>query len=431
TSSLPSQASLVRPLHLALTKEKDIRAVLQFEAEPLIPFPIEEAAIGHSIVKIGDEGSHLTILAARKDKFETHLEICRNAGIEPEASTIAGVGLAAINPYLHSGLEERILVYLNSDCAICALVQEDKLVFCVETASNDLGTAIREGNAPPSLQRWLKQAVHSAGKHASGSRELSTLFLGEGALNTSLVEQLSTSLSGPRLSLETTGISGVSASDVLCYAIPIGLALSQAEARNVSTNLRQGNFSYPAPWKRLQVPLSTFTGLCLALALCFYLIGGLLVERRETALQGHFYGLLEALEIDRSTFERDFRTAHGFTTPASDGPLKSSAIAERVQFLSQQMEKRPRSFPLASTVPRVSDVLAWLSSHPKVVSVDPTTGERAALVELTSMNYTMVKRPQKGQVRDRYQVKVDLEVECDSSRLAREFHDALLEPNAF
>src|SRR5262245_28803475 len=66
-SALSSSETLVRTLQVKLKKEKDINDVLAFQAEPLLPYPIDEAYLDWIKIAVQDEGSLLTIFAAKRD----------------------------------------------------------------------------------------------------------------------------------------------------------------------------------------------------------------------------------------------------------------------------------------------------------------------------------------------------------------------------
>src|ERR1700722_11609659 len=56
-TSLPGQEILVRQLEVKLKKKADIHAVLAFQAEPLVPYPIENAILDRIKLKETQEGS--------------------------------------------------------------------------------------------------------------------------------------------------------------------------------------------------------------------------------------------------------------------------------------------------------------------------------------------------------------------------------------
>ena len=77
----------------------------------------------------------------------------------------------------------------------------------------------------------------------------------------------------------------------------------------------------------------------------------------------------------------------------------------------------------------VSDVLGWLNKL--AGASDKDNGEKALAqgIQIDSFNYTLVKRPEQTKKQEKYQVKVELEFNSPTPKMAREFHDALIAPN--
>ena len=76
----------------------------------------------------------------------------------------------------------------------------------------------------------------------------------------------------------------------------------------------------------------------------------------------------------------------------------------------------------------MSDILGWLSRHEAIVGLDEK-GETEHRLQIENFSYVMVKRPQQGKKQEKYQVKVELEFTSPKPKWAREFHDALINPN--
>lgn len=76
----------------------------------------------------------------------------------------------------------------------------------------------------------------------------------------------------------------------------------------------------------------------------------------------------------------------------------------------------------------MSDVLAWLGTHPNFVTA---TKDKGSSLQIESFNYTLIKRPEPSKKQEKYQVKVELEFSSPTPKMAREFHDALISPNDF
>src|SRR5262245_53195928 len=66
-TAIPTHEVLVRSLELKIKKEKDINAVLPFQSEPLLPYPVENAILDKIILSKNKEDYKLSVIAVRKD----------------------------------------------------------------------------------------------------------------------------------------------------------------------------------------------------------------------------------------------------------------------------------------------------------------------------------------------------------------------------
>jgi type IV pilus assembly protein PilM len=69
---------------------------------------------------------------------------------------------------------------------------------------------------------------------------------------------------------------------------------------------------------------------------------------------------------------------------------------------------------LVPNTPPLKDVLAWLSSKKHEINI-------------THLNYALIKYPKMGESHEPYQVKVILEFTAPTPTIAREFYDSLLQ----
>ena len=106
-------------------------------------------------------------------------------------------------------------------------------------------------------------------------------------------------------------------------------------------------------------------------------------------------------------------------------------LQQRMRYLDKELQSSPDTFPLLPNVPRVSDVLAWLSTHPVLSGKNSPGAPVSPPIQIESFNYTMIKRPEQTKKQEKYQVKVEFEFTTSTPKQAREFHDALIAPNDF
>lgn len=451
SSSLPARDVLVRSLQIELTKKKDVEAVLPFQAEPVIPFPIEEAALDWVEISQSKTKTNLTLLAVKKAWVSAHIEALNHLGIDPEFVSTSPAALATFAKAVQNegSKQPTLVLHFGLEETLCVLSQEGKLL-----AEHTLPLGLAEGvsalrddtggtedvyaidfssqivDKHPALKQFttrLKQEVSrtifSLVKQHKGEKITRVLLTGQGAslkgIETIFSEGLHVEVVRPGAGFGQTSLI------VQEYAIPIGLALGTLIADEPLVNFRKGELSFGDPWKRLKGPILSYFGIAILTAFSLYFLGSAWIGSNLDQVKRDYSQLLETLEIPYSTIEGEVAKMPG---EASDGSLKSltpDQLSERLERIQEMTSKVPAPFELYPNVPRVSDVLGWLAAHPLVT--DETVSQ--PLLNIQNFQYTLVKRPDSKRPNDKYQVKVDIEFTSDTPKLAREFHDALIAPN--
>jgi type IV pilus assembly protein PilM len=188
------------------------------------------------------------------------------------------------------------------------------------------------------------------------------------------------------------------------YAIAIGAALDASSQDKQTVQFLEGKWAPKRQKENRKKWATQLATLCLALTLCVGLGGQVLLSKKKKALSDR---LLSYLPCRLSN------------------PIPQS-IEEWEDSLWQwenSLKAKKISFPFWLTVPAVSDVLAWLSSHPALSCPD---GGKKEGIDIKSFRYQLFKYPKLGDAGGIYAAKVDLELVATTPRLAREFHDALL-----
>lgn len=437
-TGLNSDEVLIRPLEVKLKKEQDINAVLAFQAEPLIPYPVENAIIDRIKIETMPDGTQLNILAARKDHVRDHLSFWNAKEIEPEIVTSSSFALAVFSKTFFSSTESHFIVHIGLTQTLCVLVKEGKLLAAQNShlGLNDLNQVIESPDSEI-VEQWrteITRILYGLGKlRREESKGL--LFTGEGASQPLLRDRLIQTFSQPLLELNP--IEGISSSDLEKYAIPIGAAVSGLPNQKSQINFRKEEFAYPYPWKRLKQPLITYFVACCALAVAIYLFGLSYYNYKEDHVRHEYVALLASMNKSYSSFEKEY--AKKFPAKKDKGDeegvppihtLTQEDISNRLHYLQKEMKDSPISFPLLPDVPKISDVFAWLSNHPIVnTPSQDSSGNLVPSFQIEHFSYSFVKRPDQKKPQEKYQVKVELEFSSPTPKLAREFHDALIAPN--
>jgi type IV pilus assembly protein PilM len=456
-TGLEGKEVLVRPLHLPLTKEKDIEAALAFQAEPLLPYPADQALLSYQMTSKGTEGSDVIVLAARKETVQSHLDSWQALQIEPEKIACVPIALCQFGATYLSANKVYLMLHLQQQGMTCILVKEGKLWASFSQSeglelllkaqieeeltslpqNEEEWLALEEQKQSPlaialkRLQKEVAKMSYALAKELKSETIEGIAVTGEAADWEGLSQALIQQIPFPLLKCEAS--QGHSSQDLLSYAVPIGLALSALPSRS-SVDFRQQEWSYPHPWRRLLGPVATYFGAILLLSLSFYFFGQQYLHYRKDQLRQTYLELLAGMHKSRDQFELAFlaKNSKNQERLQEDIPrieqMEQEDLMERLAFLQKELQATPDSFPLFANIPRVSDVLAWLSQHPAVAFVDEQ-GRRQTRLQIENFSYTMVKRPQQGKKQEKYQVKVELEFSSPTPKWAREFHDALIAPN--
>jgi type IV pilus assembly protein PilM len=451
---------LVRQLEVKLKKDSLIDEVLAFQAEPLLPYPVENALVDRIRLADTPEGSLLALFAVRKDHLSQHLDLSHRVGIEPEVISAAPMALATFARFFSSKEKTYYVVHLAELQTTCILMREGKLVAaqtCFQGISSLVHSYEKEGgrlgpsfadvdiNAITQKQDpllWetlelfrleIKRTLYSLAKSLKGQEIDYILFTGEGASQPHLLDFLSLSLDKPIITPTSHPHFDISLPQLQKWALPIGTAMTALPNKKEQINFRQQEFAYPLPWKRYKKPVLLYLSLCVALAIAFYMMGISYVYYQKDQLRQEYADLLSFMNKRYGDFEREFESKfpNNFDGLLPIESLTMPEIEQRLGYLEKELRTAPNSYPLLPQVPTVSDVLAWLATHPNVVTQDPETKAPLALLKIENFHYMLIKKPDDTKKQEKYQVKVEIEFNSQTPKQAREFHDALIAPNAF
>ena len=432
--------------------------------EPLLPYPADHAVLDYIKVGSTDEGTLLTVLAAKKDLILQHLQQWSKMHIEPEIVTAIPAALATFAAMCAPSEQTYCIVHLGLEQSTCVLIQQGQLIAAqaIQQGITHLQDALeRETGSPKhfgdidishlsleshpllypvwdSMRLDIKRIIFSLAKQARQEPLKELLLTGTGALiphlATTLAKDLEMQLILPRQEIFPTLTIG----QIQNYAIPIGEALTGLPRAKDKINFRQGDLSYPHPWKRLWNSIALYSGLCLALAIAFYLFGQSYLSYRQDQVKQTYIDLLTVMNKPYDNFEEEYETKtfspnNSHQETMGIAKLTESDLYNRVEYLEKGLQATPDIFPLLPHVPKVSDVLAWLSSQRMLKGKSKIKGEMLNVqpIQIESFNYSFVKRPEQNKKQEKYQVKVEIEFTSPTPKQAREFHDALIEPNDF
>lgn len=460
-TTLSGAEVLVRQLEVKLKKVADIDAVLSFQAEPVLPYPVENACLDRIVLDETPDGHNLALLAVRKDHLQQHLDLWHAFDVEPEVVTASPAAIAAFVHYFGASDKLQCAIHFGEAQSTCILMREGKLCaaqvcylglnnlrYAYKLDDKESGeehfnqldfSDIRKESAPhllealEQLRMEITRTLYALSKQAKSQEFEQVIATGDGAVLNHFAATLLQPLLKPANKtftiFEAPEGLGMNSAQLQEYAIPLGAALMALPDRD-QINFRYEEFAYPQPWKRYKKPVILYLALCTALAAALYFASNAYFSYEEDGLRKEYSELLESMNRPYTEFEKSFSSKRGGEKVVSIRQLTQEDIANRLQVLQKEIQSAPDTYPLLPNVPTVSDLLAWLSTHPNVVERDAKTGKVKPLLQLESLSYTLLKRPEQTKKQEKYQVKVELEFSSETPKAAREFHDALIAPNA-
>lgn len=457
-SALSGSETLLRRLKLKLVKQKEIDEAFLFQAEPLLPYPIENALLDKWILEKQQDASTIAFVSAQKEDVKNHLELFNAWEVDPETISAEAVGYTALLQFYSEKNPLQLIIGVERKQTTCALIKEGKLVAShvvlegwetlyqaclLDHVKNPLSP--KEFFSKSFAERFAEGSMHlmeqekkffqnlewnqiALQKETKLTESPALIVTGEGANIPEFSEAIAHALN-----LQLAFLNPSTDREAFqAFALPIGLALTQLPAFKEKVNFRQQEFAYHAPWKRYKKPLAILGLLSLILAGSLYLFSVSYINYREDLLREKF---LEVLTVSRKTyedFEKNYETKNRIETEEGTllpiQALTADELSSRIDQLEKEIRNLPDTFPLLPNTPRVSDFLAWLNTHPSFQCLE---GKECPNVLIDNLSYTMVKRPELTKRKEKYQVKVNLEFSSDSPKAAREFHDALIMPNDF
>ena len=406
SAALPAVSTLTRPLELSLVKPKEIETTFIHEAEPLFPFPLEECIVDKIKIASTKTETKLQVLATQKQDVERYLTRLQGLGMDPEILCPKALALCHfVKQFLQKDEAPRVIIDISLKETTCLLVQEGTLL---SARAMPIGMDVF-GSEPLPTEDTLEQ-IHTYLREIARilisfqyEEPKPLLFTGQIVEQSSYLQLICTFLRRP--------LAQGSFESYLPFAASIGSALSVffLQKKLTSINLRTGEFAFTKQWARWKKEVIAYLCLSCVLSCLLLFLGNQFLEKRKVPLVEKYLSLLAILHIDPNK--------------ENIQELTVEQLAEKLDRLEHDLNIPSQDMPLHPDVPRVSDLLAWLSIHPQIA-------KEGKSIKLESLFYTMVKRPEKGKLKEHYQVKVDLEFSAPNATQAREFHDSLLAPNA-
>ena len=466
-TALDSHEVLFRSLTLPISSRSKAIAALPFQLEAVLPFPIEEAVIESSLTSMGKKAFTLkgievfglgkrkgslsveervgldggktqhppssqyqvNLFATRDRTLQAHLDQWQSLGIDPDLVTTTPNALNRLARWIFPQEEQIHLMYIGESKSCCVISNKDQILMTqtLYFGHLDFLNALAKDFPHRSLDE-LKSLVRKSEQISSEGnpliafnqinlkigQEIERLFLYLKDKN--FLKHSQWILLGdkyPAFPYKThfpevkTHFSNSLQKDSLAvheYALPMGIALDAHCSDSQAVQFRKSKWaSLRCQMKRKNLSFRLLL-FCITASLLMGVGGHLLLKKKEREILSQLSQCLPAA--------------------LAQAALESTEnLSELFWEWEQSLNKQKLPFPFLPTTPSVSDVLAWLSTHPALSTPE---GGRKEGIEVQGIRYQLYQYPKLGESGGVYAAKVDLELIADTPRLAREFHDALL-----
>jgi type IV pilus assembly protein PilM len=432
TTSFPSGQTLVRPLELKSFATEELDAVLKFQLEPLLPYPIDEAISDALHLEKGTESELFTVFSAKKEDLKTHLEEYGKWHIDPEIVAPKALAIAHFADLFLPRLPLRLICDICPDETTCLLLKEGK-PFAVRSLpmgleSTDIAT---QDTHLRTFSRELERILLNLENSGVVIKDVPITFTGTSENDPLILSLLGKLLGHPTEQPESVPPhielhNGITASECTSFAVPIGLALIQSpfQREKFAINLRKGDLIYPRRWRRWKKDFVLYFTAITLLAALFYFFGARRLAQDTRALQNQYESYVTLFEKTPQDIEELLGKDNPNFAKKEISSLSPHDIEERLSYIDSKLRKPPDEMAFSPNIPRVADLLAWLSSHPNIRT------EKGAIA-LETLSYTLTERPCKEKPKGHYRVRCDLSFAAPSPEAARAFYDSLCAPNPF
>lgn len=376
-SGLSGSQVFIRNLLVPLAQRHKVLAALPFQCEAILPFPLESAVVCPQLRQIGKQQTSVTLYATIEASLQEHIGALKNFGLNSDAISCEPVALARFAHFAFPNRSKILAFHLEGQSLLYTLSRKEEVLFSQTLFLKERASLSIELQK---LEIFLKE-------RGMIDEHTPWLVAGEDA-----EELFAQTFSSEKLPIEDAKMRS--------HALAIGLALDGLASDSLSVQFSQGKFTPPHTKQKRKKLLLSYLAVCL--------IGTLLVASASALLIGKKKRLL----VERLKEELPSEIA-----------LDPKNIEESLYGWETSLNKLRSSFPFHPTVPKVSDVLAWLSADPHFTSED---GGKKEGIEIKSLHYQLVKYPKIGEAGSPYTAMLSIDFTAETPRLARDFHEELL-----
>jgi type IV pilus assembly protein PilM len=377
-SGLNGSEFILRKLSLKLKSKFAIRKVLPFQAEAILPYPKDELILLPFSKKTAKAEFDTTLFATTHTLLEKHLKKLHTQDFDPDQISCAPAAIWRFSQHFFPEEKNLFFFHFCQETSFCGLILNGELLQ-VYTLSTEADYTLNSTEPPLSLQKELDRAFSFLQKRSSIPIE-KLLLTGEPFINLKTYLQ------------EVRGLT-VLEPPTPAFAIPIGLALEGLASDPHVIEFRQGDW-VSAGRKKKRDKFAVF-----------YLAS---------------MGFLTLLTFGSMLFfshkkEDEIRERLSQLPQMKNAPYSNHQ--EALSHCENALAKEKKSFPFSSSAPLVSDLLTWISIHPKL----------SEEIDVKEVHYQLVKHPKIESPLEPYLTKVELKFTASTPAAARIFREALIQ----
>lgn len=399
-SGVDGQDLLIRHLKTPLKNTRALYKTLPFQLESLIPYPLSDVVIKPIYNRKEKETEALFFIVSKKNLYR-HISTLQKNGIDPEWTSAVPMALYRFASFYCPKLSNLVVFHIGEIKIQLVSIRNHTIAshLTLHIGAKDFS----DSKAVIRLRKEVDRAFCFFAHKEGESEEREVLFCGEKAKEIEVLLKNSQGLIPIQSDIEKYG--GFSPDAIRSYAIPIGLAIEVLKNDQKSIQFRQNKFISKRTFKILKRQWllgGIYAGTLFLLTFAF---SELYYKKKEQVLSAQLEELIH-------TYQEEIQPLKSIKRKK---PLKEALGEVKRAILSAKKQENIFVSP-----PLISDVLAFLSSHPKLEGI-----------EIKQIDYELKSYPSLDHPQENYQPKVCVLFTTLDPKKARAFHDAIVEDNVF
>jgi type IV pilus assembly protein PilM len=380
---LETQDVILRRLVLPLTEKRKILETLPFQIDSLVITP-NDSMVSVCIDQISKKSSSVGVFITSQSLFFKHIQSLEDTGLHTHFVSCSSSSLFRFITWVFPEQKTGIVIHIGPQEMLCLFYQEN-YIESAKTFSSD----------PTYLQKNLEKYQFFL-TQKGWDTNCPYVCIEETPSFVDFKSLVGKIFSGKQLFLEDPNHHP--------YALSIGAALEAVAEDGNQVNFSQKMFMTKKTKQHFFKKTFYYLGACAVLNLISLIGVQTYLHKKQTALFAHITSILP-------------KHTHS--------PKSIQDCQEHLLSLKNKLSIQKLPFSLLPTVPKVSDVLAWISAHPAFIN----EAKAKDGIEVLSIHYQMLKYPTVDQKNTSYEAQVEIEFTAAAPRLARVFHESLLKEN--